>query len=182
MEFKNVENKKYTVTDNNEEKTIYHSRAVTMDILQFVVQAKSETEATLYVLVSERGSASHDFKGKLNVPCGHLDWNETVEEGATREMFEETGFLNTDLQILGINSHPNNNRQNVQVALIGVIEVGMGEELPELKGNEESVNPRWMKFDDIIEQFQTKGNDPEKWAFDHDILIFQIAKDYFKLG
>lgn len=41
-----------------------------------------------FLLVQE---AKETCKGKWNIPAGHLDPNETIFEGAKREIFEETG-------------------------------------------------------------------------------------------
>lgn len=41
-----------------------------------------------FLLVQE---AKERCRGKWNIPAGHLDPNETVFEGAKREVFEETG-------------------------------------------------------------------------------------------
>lgn len=41
-----------------------------------------------YLLVQE---AKEKCFGKWNIPAGHLDPNETIFEGAKREVFEETG-------------------------------------------------------------------------------------------
>ncbi len=46
-----------------------------------------------YLLVQE---AQEKCRGKWNIPAGHLDPNETIFEGAKREIFEETG-LNVEL-------------------------------------------------------------------------------------
>lgn len=41
-----------------------------------------------FLLVQE---AKENCKGKWNIPAGHLDANETIFEGAKREIFEECG-------------------------------------------------------------------------------------------
>ena len=41
-----------------------------------------------FLLVQE---AKEKCRGKWNIPAGHLDPNETIFEGAKREIFEETG-------------------------------------------------------------------------------------------
>lgn len=49
-----------------------------------------------YLLVQE---AQEKCRGKWNIPAGHLDPNETIFEGAKREVFEETGF---NVELTGI--------------------------------------------------------------------------------
>ena len=49
-----------------------------------------------FLLVQE---AKKKCYGKWNIPAGHLDNNETIFEGAIREVFEETGF---EIEITGI--------------------------------------------------------------------------------
>lgn len=46
-----------------------------------------------FLLVQE---AKDNCRGKWNLPAGHLEPNETIYDGAKREIFEETG-LNVDL-------------------------------------------------------------------------------------
>ncbi len=46
------------------------------------------TKDDKYLLVQE---AQEKCFGKWNIPAGHLDPNETIFEGATREIYEETG-------------------------------------------------------------------------------------------
>lgn len=49
-----------------------------------------------YLLVQE---AKSSCRGKWNLPAGHLDPNETILEGAKREVKEETGC---DIELTGI--------------------------------------------------------------------------------
>lgn len=188
IKFNNRENQKYTVKDSDgTEKDIYHNRAVTVDVFQYVLRPSKDENGDeineVFVLVAERGPESHDYQGLLNVPCGHLDWDETVEEAGTREMFEETGFYNDNLTVLGVNSNPENNRQNVSIVLVGIVEVEIDEELPTLTGNgKESINPKWLPFVDYIKELEEKGIQPDKWAFNHDFWIYDITQKYFGLN
>ncbi|MGC4120817.1 MAG: NUDIX hydrolase [Myxococcales bacterium] len=45
-----------------------------------------------YVAVLERGPALPDEVGKLALPGGYLDWDETTFDAARREVFEEVGL------------------------------------------------------------------------------------------
>ena len=45
-------------------------------------------------------------KGKLGIPAGGLDPNETIEECIKREVKEETGIEILELEVVGISSNP----------------------------------------------------------------------------
>ncbi len=64
--------------------------------------AGSENEEW-FVLLIERG---HDpYKGKWAFPGGFLEWGESCEQGAARELEEETSLKNVDLKLLGVFSN-----------------------------------------------------------------------------
>lgn len=69
--------------------------------------------------------------GKWCFPCGYLDWDETAEEAAIRETYEEAGVDLTELmksedyrhyfrefheQPWNVSSSPTSNRQNVSLS------------------------------------------------------------------
>jgi 8-oxo-dGTP pyrophosphatase MutT (NUDIX family) len=71
-----------------------------------------------YILAVQRGTGTPDpeFVGKWCLPCGYLDYDETLEEALQREVFEETGvLLATDsIELLEVNSDPKSDkRQNI---------------------------------------------------------------------
>ena len=43
------------------------------------------------VLANQRGEGAPDFQGYWNCPCGYLDFDETLAEACSREIYEETG-------------------------------------------------------------------------------------------
>ena len=107
--------------------------------------------------------ANDPQKGFWAMPGGYLDWGETVEECALRELNEETGYEGGKASLLGVYSSPKRDldgRQNVDCCF--VIEVG------ELvgKADDEVVEAAWFEFDEL----------PEKIAFDHKEMITDFIK------
>lgn len=74
-----------------------------------------EVDGKLFVLTEKRGKGAADYIGHFCVPCGYLDFNETLEDAVLRELKEETGFIGDKekLILLKVNSCPTENRQNV---------------------------------------------------------------------
>lgn len=186
-EFKNIESQSYKVIDSeSKEKTIYHNRAVTVNVVQFLIKKESEVNSDVYVLIGKRGKDSFDYQDKLNLPCGHLDWNESIVECGIREMYEETGFIDPTIQyhLLNINSDINNNRQNVEINLVGHIEINNTDEFPTVISNNEMTDVRWEPITNIINEYNDhveKNTINENWAFKHDLLILQSFKQYFNI-
>ena len=95
-----------------------------------------------YLLVQE---AQEKVRGKWNIPAGKLDPNETIFEGAKREIFEESGF---NVELTGIASIVN--RKLLDDTFIGII---FGTEIID---GEISINPaeildiKWFTYDEII--------------------------------
>lgn len=71
-----------------------------------------------YILANKRGSGMPTNVGKWNCPSGYLDFGETLEECAVREIYEETGVtvpLNS-LTLMEIDSAPT--RRGMQNVLV----------------------------------------------------------------
>jgi len=166
--FNNRENKAHKLTDG---KILWESRSVAI-VATIIVKLDEQ----YFVLVSKRGRESLDEKGKWNLTCGYLDWDETLNQAVERELWEETGL---DLDILKpnliidelsspwrVHSDPIANRQNVSCHFGCVAEVDRLPELSldnnEVEGEVESVI--WLPLDDI-----DKIN--KEWAFNHDKII-----------
>ena len=84
--FKNRKNEPLDLPDG---RTIWHARscAVVAEICVFNTQNK-----TWYVLLGERGKGTPDFQGYWGLPCGYLDWDETLCQAVVREVWEECGL------------------------------------------------------------------------------------------
>ena len=95
-----------------------------------------------YLLVQE---AQENCRGKWNIPAGHLDPNETIFEGAKREIFEESGF---NVELTGVAYIANRVMSNDE--FIGFVFS------TEILSGEISINPeeildiKWFTYDEIM--------------------------------
>lgn len=124
-----------------------------------------------YILANERGSGTPDYHGYWNLPCGYLDYNETAEEAAMREVYEETGIRCQNIKNVGHSTSPNENRQNVCFFFVSFLE-GSVDDYPFSKDNmekDEVGGIRWVPVEDAVNV---------KWAFDHDGIIERILAKY----
>lgn len=161
MKFKNRANECVTTIDGRQ---IWVSRSVAVAVSVVLVYERQP-----YILVNQRGTGVPDFQGYWNLPCGYLDYDETTQEAAVREVWEECGVnVNTLLQSCDIefftqpwdvSSNPDNEKQNVTIhhGLHARVNV-----LPELTNvyNEpdETADIRWLPLADV---------DTLQYAFNH---------------
>lgn len=88
----------------------YERPSVTSDIIAFTIKFTEEDsyrhnpESALQILLIKR--KGHPFKNHWALPGGFLQPDETVEECAYREVFEETGVKPDSLMLTGIYSNP----------------------------------------------------------------------------
>lgn len=95
-----------------------------------------------YLLVQE---AKKECKGKWSIPAGHLEPNETIVEGAKREILEECGL---EVEITGI-LHVRKKSEWVNIAFSTNI---IGGEIRFDK--KEILDAKWFSLDDIINMKQ----------------------------
>lgn len=95
-----------------------------------------------YLLVQE---AKKECKGKWSIPAGHLEPNETIVEGAKREILEECGL---EVEITGI-LHVRKNSEWVNIAFSTNI---IGGKIRFDK--KEILDAKWFSLDDIINMKQ----------------------------
>ena len=186
MEFKNRPN---TPVKKEDGTIIWHSRSVGV---VGVVILYLPGHKTPYVLVSRRGPKAADYRGKLNVISGYLDWDENGQEALFREGWEETGLnllelafpekeaiwyevIANDLdQPWFVKTDPSENLQNV------ALRYGFACKLKEPKFPDLSLDNNeiegevsevwWMPVTEI---------NSHEWAFEHD----KVIKNYLvKIG
>lgn len=76
-------------TRTSDDRTIWLSRAcaVVAHVMLYDTNSKQ-----WYVLLGQRGTGTPDFQGYWGLPCGYLDWDETLSQGMVREVWEECGL------------------------------------------------------------------------------------------
>ena len=135
-----------------------------------------------YILASKRGKGTPDpeFVGCWCLPCGYLDFNETIEQAARRETFEETGVivLPRNMTFKSYMGNPNGDkRQNVSFRFITFLDRPISSYY---------LTSRYSEKDEVddIAWIPLKKIDNYKWAFNHKDLIkmFSLNKStlFFK--
>ena len=127
----------------------YPHPAVTTDCVIFGFNGER-----LQVLLIERGI--EPYKGRWAFPGGFLKMDETAEEGALRELKEETGLENAYIQQLHTFSDPNRDTRErvITIAYYALVRI------QEVKGGDDAASARWFPLDEI-----------PPLAFDHDYIL-----------
>lgn len=101
--------------------TLWYSRSVACSLYLFIYDNRS---GEWYVLLTKRGSGCPSYVGRWNVPGGFLDFDETLEDCARRECFEETGVkYDGDLELVSVYSDMKTKSQNVVLSYVGKMTV-----------------------------------------------------------
>lgn len=146
----------------------------------------AKCDDNVYVLITKRSESMIDETGKICLPCGYLDYDETLYECMIREVYEETSLyipdfkdsliFNNDKKFVKVNDDPSNNRQNVSFVYLTIFNF---EELPidiELYKSSETEWVKWLNIKDV-------NKSEYEWAFNHnDVIkkaIFYAIKDFY---
>ena len=162
--------KNYCIIDN-EGREHWISRSIAVVVFLFAKDIYGDS----YILAEQRGKGTPDpeYVGKYCVPCGYLDYDETIVQAAQRELMEETGLNlpTSDFKLLNFNDIPESDkRQNVTFRYIVNLDVPI-EDLSKLftTKNSEKNEVESIKFIAL-----TNINNYE-WAFNHQKLIKEIS-------
>ncbi len=102
---------------------------------------------------------------KYGFPGGFIDRDETIPEGAERELSEETGYQTKSIKFLGFIDKPDRKGEDRQnVAFNYLIEVGDKISEPD----NESTEIKWFNLDNLPAE--------EDFAFDH----YEVLKSYLQ--
>ena len=127
----------------------YPRPAVTTDCVVFGIEGNN-----INVLLIKRGN--EPFKGLWALPGGFLNPDETAEEGALRELREETGLEAAEVEQLYTFSDPKRDPRDrvISIAYMAIVK------LQEVKGGDDASDARWFPIDNLPEL-----------AFDHDQIL-----------
>jgi len=115
------------------------------------------------ILLEQRGRAP--FEGSNCLPGGHVEYGETVEETALRELKEETSIDARLVGILGVFSDPNRDPRGQRISIVFVADWISGDPI----GADDAKSTEW--FDET-----SLRNHAFPLAFDHALIL----RDYFK--
>ena len=135
----------------------YPHPAVTTDCVIFGFDGQQ-----LKVLLVERGI--EPYKGHWAFPGGFLKMDETADEGALRELKEETGLETAYIEQLGAFSDVKRvpRERVITIAFYALVNI------TEVKGGDDAADARWFRIDDM-----------PLLAFDHDHIL-RVAQKRLK--
>lgn len=142
----------------------YPRPSVTVDLVVFAFDPQVGRVSTLLI------RRKHDpFAGQWALPGGFLDLEETAEDGARRELREETGLASEGpVAPLGAFSAPGRDPRGRTISL--AFAALLGGPIPEVGGSDDAAEAAWQDL------AQVQG-----LAFDHDEIL-DAARDWLRLA
>ena len=175
--------KNFEITDKETGKKYWVSRSMAT---MCVVVGRAPKTGTIRVLVERRGPGCPDNVGKLVVPCGYLDFGETLKESAAREVYEETGLkINpAELIMTGINDSPSEGLQNVTVRFTAQVPLAKLKVLllsGKINSNTKSRGGENNEVSELllVSPYDIYNSDPDEWAFNHKKIILETLQRYY---
>lgn len=117
----------------------------------------------LKVLLIERGI--EPFKGRWAFPGGFIKMDESAEEGALRELKEETGLTGAYIKQFHTFSDPNRDPRErvITIAYYALVRI------QNVKGGDDAAKAQWFDFDEV-----------PALAFDHDRILRKAMQELRK--
>ena len=144
----------------------YPKPALTADILVF-----TRGDGQLRLLLIRRGG--HPFLGRLALPGGFANENESIEATAARELFEETGVEGLDLTLVGVFSAPGRDPRGwvVSAAYMSVVDA----DRLRIHAGDDAADAQWytltQEADRIILRRGAEVLTADDLAFDHGAIL-----------
>ena len=159
--------KNFPIIDKNTGREYWISRSVCV----LTIVKAFDIHGEEYVLAVQRGKGTPDpeYVGCYCLPCGYVDFDETIKQAAARELKEETGliFPISDFKLISINDDPElDKRQNITFRYLIRTNVPIEDlELLFTTKNSEKDEISSIRF------IKTKDIDLYNWAFNHEQLL-----------
>lgn len=112
------------------------------------------------ILLIRRGN--DPFKGLWALPGGFVEYGETTEHAAVREVEEETGLRCEINRLVGVYSAPDRDPRGHTISIVYVMSVREGE----MKAGDDAAGAEWHNLAEL----------PEEIAFDHSDIIRDALK------
>lgn len=163
IEFTNKHNDKFKTTCGA---TVWRSRSVAV-----CAMIRSNDDS---ILITKRSDTMDTNPGKWCLPCGYLDYNESIHQALIREVLEEVG-LNIDKEcaiLYHINDAPGSDHlENITFHFLIDLPINAAD-IPITLSDEVSTHA-WLSHDDIMaDKFEGK-----EAAFGHFKRIKKVAED-----
>jgi len=113
------------------------------------------------ILLVKRGQPPH--QGEWALPGGFVEYGETLEAAAKREVKEETGIAIDLSAILGAYSDPERDPRGHTISVVFVGKMVGGK----LQGGDDAADARWYDINDLRE---------EQLAFDHEMIVQDLRQ------
>ena len=139
----------------------YEHPSVTTDILIFTVDIKGELE----LLLIKRKHPP--YQGSWAIPGGFVNMNESLEEGAKRELKEETDIDGVHIEQLYTFGNVGRDPRTrvISVAYMALVPKNM----LTVKAGDDAADARWYKV--TLENGKPKFNEDITLAFDHEEIV-----------
>ncbi len=105
VKFNNRANIEHKLADG---KTVWQSRS--MCVAHIII---ADAQGEKGVVIVERSKHAETAPGQFSLPCGYVDYDETLEEAVVRETYEETNMLIKNPQFIGFSCDTHDNVQNI---------------------------------------------------------------------
>ncbi|PWV47362.1 8-oxo-dGTP diphosphatase [Nocardiopsis sp. L17-MgMaSL7] len=125
---------------------------VTVDLTIFTIR-----EGRLMVLLVERGT--EPYQGRAALPGGRVRADETLDEGAHRELLEETAIDGALLHLEQLGAYGDPGR-DPRGRVVTVAYLALGPNLPTPEGGTDAAHAYWAAVPDLLDQ-------GDALAFDH---------------
>lgn len=115
---------------------------VTVDLAIFTIR-----NGALMVLLIERGE--EPFQGHSALPGGRVRRRETLDQGARRELLEETGVDGSRLHLEQLGAYGDPDR-DPRGRVVTIAYLALGADLPEAVGGSDAAHARWVPVEELI--------------------------------